>query len=49
MPKAKVNQCCKKPERLKNKPEQCSPKQIEECHGPSKSHPCVLEKQAKVN
>ena len=45
MPKA--NQCCQKLERLKNKPEQCSSKQVEECHGPAKVHPCLTGKQTK--
>lgn len=36
---------CKKPEKLKGKPEDCSPRQIKECHGDAKKHPCV--KKAK--
>ena len=39
--------CCQKPEKMKTKPEQCSPKQIEECHGPAKKHPCPPTKQVK--
>jgi ArsR family transcriptional regulator len=42
----RTNQCCQKPEQLKNKPEECSPKQIKECHGDHKTHPCVPEKKA---
>jgi hypothetical protein len=39
--------CCQKPERLKGKPQECAPKQIEECHGTDKDHPCVpAEKKA---
>ena len=33
--------CCEKPEKLKGKPEDCSPEQIKECHGDTKNHPCV--------
>ena len=39
--------CCQKPENLKNKPGQCSPQQIKECHGAAKGHPCVPAKQTK--
>jgi len=35
---------CEHPERLKGKPEECSPEQIRECHGDAKEHPCVREK-----
>ena len=31
---------CQKPEELKGKPSQCSPKQIKKCHGDAKGHPC---------
>ena len=31
---------CQKPDELKGKPEQCSPEQIEKCHGPAAKHPC---------
>ncbi|MFP4268155.1 MAG: hypothetical protein ACLFQW_09195 [Spirochaetaceae bacterium] len=32
---------CQKPERLQDKPENCSPEQIKECHGESEEeHPC---------
>jgi len=37
--------CCKRPERLKERPEKCSPEQIKECHGDAKDHPCEKEKQ----
>ena len=33
--------CCRKPEQLKGKPEECTPEQINECHGASNDHPCV--------
>ncbi len=36
---------CQRPERLKGKPEECSPDQIKECHGDTKDHPC--EKESK--
>ena len=35
---------CEHPERLKDKPGECSPEQIKECHGDVKEHPCVKEK-----
>jgi len=31
---------CSKPERLKGRPEDCSPEQIEKCHGSDRAHPC---------
>lgn len=31
---------CLRPEKLKGKPGECSPEQIEECHGSEKNHPC---------
>ncbi len=31
---------CQKPENLKGKPEECTPEQIEKCHGGVKKHPC---------
>ncbi|MEW6673545.1 MAG: metalloregulator ArsR/SmtB family transcription factor [Thermodesulfobacteriota bacterium] len=35
------NDCCRKPDQLKGKPEECSPEQIKTCHGDAKDHPCV--------
>lgn len=36
---------CQKPENLKGgKPGECSPEQIEICHGKQKEHPCDDEK-----
>lgn len=32
--------CCRQPENLKDKPENCTPEQIEKCHGDSQEHPC---------
>jgi len=34
---------CQYPEKLKGKPEECTPEQIKECHG-DKEHPCEDEK-----
>ena len=31
---------CEHPDKLKGKPEQCTPEQIKECHGDEKDHPC---------
>jgi len=36
---------CKKPEKLKGKPEECTSEQIKECHGEEAKHPCVEEKE----
>ena len=38
---AMCNDCCQKPDQLKEKPEECSPEQIKKCHGDAKDHPCV--------
>jgi len=35
--------CCRKPEELKEKPQDCSPEQIRKCHGDVEGHPCVSE------
>lgn len=37
---------CQYPERLKGKPEECTPEQIRECHG-DQEHPCGKEEGAK--
>jgi len=42
------NSCCQKPEQLKGKPRECAPKQIEECHGSSKNHPCVTKNKTET-
>ena len=44
MCKSEITNGCEHPERLKGKPEECSPEQITECHGDVKEHPCVKEK-----
>ena len=38
--------CCEQPTKLKDKPENCSPEQIRECHGDTKEHPCTKENSA---
>lgn len=35
------NQGCQKPEKLKSKPDDCTPEQISSCHGSVEGHPCV--------
>jgi len=37
--------CCQHPEKLKEKPEDCTPEQIRECHGDTQQHPCETEKK----
>jgi len=37
---------CQYPEKLKAKPEECSPEQIKECHGDSEEHPCEEKKES---
>lgn len=39
--------CCEKPEKIKSKPEECTPQQIRECHGDEKEHPCAPKKEGK--
>ena len=39
--------CCLNPEQKRANPGNCSPKQIKECHGDEKHHPC--EKGRKEN
>jgi len=38
---------CQKPNALKGKPEDCSPEQIEKCHGDVKEHPCTRAEKTK--
>lgn len=38
---------CQRPEELKGKPEECTPKQVKKCHGTAKKHPCAPKKQKK--
>ena len=35
--------CCQQPDKLQDKPENCSPEQIRQCHGDTKEHPCTKE------
>ena len=37
--------CCQQPDKLKDKPENCSPEQIKACHGDEKDHPCVSQEE----
>ncbi len=37
--------CCEQPQKLRGKPGECTPEQIEECHGEGKGHPCQEEKK----
>jgi ArsR family transcriptional regulator len=32
---------CQHPEKRKGNPKECTPRQIEKCHGSKKNHPCV--------
>lgn len=36
---------CKKPEKLKGEPGECSPEQIKECHGEEQGHSCCEKKE----
>jgi len=38
---------CKKPEKLKGKPEECTSEQIKECHGDVQEHPCAEPTEGK--
>jgi hypothetical protein len=44
MCKSKSRKECEHPERLKDKPGECSSEQIKECHGEVLEHPCVKTK-----
>jgi ArsR family transcriptional regulator len=35
--------CCQQPNKLMDKPDNCTPEQIRQCHGDSKEHPCTKE------
>jgi ArsR family transcriptional regulator len=41
--------CCQQPDKLKDKPENCTPEQIRECHGDTKDHPCTKENSTSEN
>ena len=35
------NEECRKPEKLKDRPENCTPEQVKDCHGEkTEEHPC---------
>jgi ArsR family transcriptional regulator, arsenate/arsenite/antimonite-responsive transcriptional repressor len=38
--------CCQQPTNLMNKPENCTPEQIRQCHGESGEHPCIQKELA---
>jgi ArsR family transcriptional regulator len=44
---AMCKDCCQQPDRLKEKPEECTPEQIKECHGDEKNHPCAPKIEEK--
>jgi hypothetical protein len=44
MCKVEKKKGCEHPEKLKGKPEECTPEQIRECHGQVVEHPFVKEK-----
>lgn len=35
--------CCQQPENLKSKPADCTPQQVQKCHGEVKHHPCCAD------
>jgi len=35
--------CCQQPNKLMDKPENCTPERIRECHGDEQQHPCTKE------
>jgi ArsR family transcriptional regulator len=41
--------CCQQPDKLKDKPENCTPEQIRECHGDTEGHLCKKENSAPQN
>ncbi len=43
MCKVESEKGCEYREKLKDRPEECTPEQIRECHGEVKEHPCVEE------
>jgi len=44
---ARQKKGCQFPNKLKEKPSDCTPKQIKECHGSIREHPCVPRKSKK--
>ncbi|MDH5364833.1 MAG: hypothetical protein OEW82_06710 [Dehalococcoidia bacterium] len=49
MCKVRNKKGCEHPEKLKGKPEECSPEQIRECHGEVTEHPCVGKSSLLAN
>ena len=45
MCQAEVKKGCEHPENLKDKPEECSPEQVKECHGEVAEHSCVEKEE----
>ena len=43
---AMCENCCQQPNKLTDKPENCTPEQIRECHGDAQVHPCEGDKKA---
>jgi ArsR family transcriptional regulator len=41
--------CCQQPDKLQDKPENCTPEQIHQCHGDTKEHPCSKEDCAPID
>jgi ArsR family transcriptional regulator, arsenate/arsenite/antimonite-responsive transcriptional repressor len=41
--------CCQQPGKLMDKPENCTPEQIKECHGDTKEHPCAKDNGSPEN
>lgn len=35
--------CCQQPDKLMDKPENCTPEQIKKCHGDAQEHPCTKD------
>lgn len=40
---------CQQPDKLMDKPENCTSEQIKECHGDAKAHPCAKDNGAPEN
>jgi NAD-dependent SIR2 family protein deacetylase len=38
---------CQNPDQLKGKPGECSPEQVEKCHGSARKHPCTEPAEKK--
>jgi hypothetical protein len=36
---------CQKPEQLKGTPQECTPEQVNKCHGSDRAHPCAPAKK----